>query len=63
MNRSEGILQAEKKNMTLYEFDEKHSDLEMYNNLTEFMLKNSTKIIPTTFTDRDFDDFIYDRFN
>lgn len=63
MNRSEWILQAEKKNMTLYEFDENHSDLEMYDNLADYILTNQEKVIPTTFSDRDFDDFIYDRFN
>lgn len=62
MNRSEGILQAEKKNMTLYEFDENHTDLEKYDQLTDFMLANTEKILPTTFSDREFDDFIYDRF-
>ena len=62
MNRSEWILQAEKKNMTLYEFDENHSDLQMYDDLSTFMLNNEKKTIPETFTDRDFDDFIYDKF-
>ena len=62
MNRSEWILQAEKKNMTLFEFDENHGDLEMYDNLSEFMLNSDKKIIPKTFTDREFDDFIYDKF-
>jgi len=62
MNRSEWILQAERKNMTLYEFDKNHTDLETYDNLSKFMLENKEKIIPTTFTDRGFDDFIYDKF-
>lgn len=62
MNRSDWILQAEKKNMTLYEFDEKHNDLKKYDDLSDFMLKNVKKIIPITFTDREFDDFIYDKF-
>ncbi|MBT3726688.1 hypothetical protein HOG21_03140 [bacterium] len=48
--------------MTLFEFDENHSDLEMYDNLSEFMLNSDKKIIPKTFTDREFDDFIYDKF-
>jgi len=48
--------------MTLYEFDENHNDLKKYNDLSEFMLNNDNKIIPYTFTDREFDDFIYDKF-
>jgi len=60
--RSEWILEAEKKNMTLFEFDENHKDLEVYKNLSNFILKNEEKIIPKTFSDREFDDFIYDRF-
>jgi nitrogenase subunit NifH len=55
-------LQAEKKNMTLFEFDENHKDLEVYNNLSNFILENNEKVIPKTFADRDFDDFIYDKF-
>lgn len=62
MNRSDGILQAEKKNMTLYEFDEKHEDLKKYDDLSDFILQNKNKIIPKTFTDREFDDFIYNKF-
>ena len=62
MNRSEWILEAEKKNMTLFEFDENQSDLQMYDKLSEFMQDNSEKIIPKTFSDREFDDFIYDKF-
>ena len=60
--RSEWILQAEKKNMTLFEFDEKHNDLEVYKKLSDFILQNEKKIIPKTFSDREFDDFIYDKF-
>ncbi len=60
--RSEWILKAEKKNMTLFEFDENHKNLEIYKNLADFILKNDKKIIPNTFSDREFDDFIYDRF-
>jgi len=63
MKRSEWILKAEKKNMSLYEFDENNPDLEMYNSLSDFMLENTDKIIPTTFSDREFDDFVYERFN
>jgi nitrogenase subunit NifH len=48
--------------MTLYEFDENHTDLKKYDDLSDFMLKNKKKIIPTTFSDREFDDFIYDKF-
>ncbi|MDD2566145.1 MAG: AAA family ATPase [Candidatus Gracilibacteria bacterium] len=62
MNRSEGILQAEKKNMTLFEFDENHPDLIKYKELSNLMLKNNNKIIPHTFSDTEFDDFIYDKF-
>ena len=60
--RSEGILKAERKNMTLFEFDENHNDLNNYKNLSEFILTNTNKIIPKTFTDKKFDDFIYDNF-
>lgn len=62
MNRSEWILQAEKKNMTLFEFDENHPDLIKYKELSNLMLKNNNKIIPHTFSDTEFDDFIYDKF-
>ena len=62
MNRSEWILQAEKKNMTLYEFDEKHKDLWKYEDLSNYILNNDNKIIPKTFSDKDFDDFIYENF-
>lgn len=62
MSRSQGLADAERKNMTLYEFDENHKDLEKYEELSNFILKNENKIIPTTFTDREFDDFIYDKF-
>jgi hypothetical protein len=48
--------------MTLFEFDENHSDLKGYNDLAEFMLGNEEKVVPTTFTDTEFDDFIYDKF-
>ena len=33
-----------------------------FNELSDFMLENESKIIPNTFTDREFDDFIYDNF-
>ncbi len=62
MKRSKGILEAEKHNMTLFEFDKDDNDIKKYNKLTEFMLKNNTKIIPKTFSDKEFDDFIYDNF-
>ncbi len=62
INRSDWILQAERKNMTLYEFEESHKDIEKYNLLSNFMLKNDKKIIPVTFTDQEFDDFIYNNF-
>lgn len=62
INRSIWIWKAEKQNMTLYEFDENDSDLEKYENLSNFILENTNKIVPQTFTDRDFDDFIYDKF-
>ena len=62
MNRSEWILNAEKNNMTLYEFDETHTDLKRYDELSEFILENDKKIIPNTLNDKDFDDFIYDNF-
>ncbi len=62
IKRSSWILKAEKKNMTLYEFDELDTDLEEYDNLRDFIFNNSIKIIPKPFTDKDFDDFIYDRF-
>jgi nitrogenase subunit NifH len=48
--------------MTLYEFDETHNDLNSYNDLSKFILENNNKIIPTPFTDIDFDDFIYNKF-
>jgi len=48
--------------MTLYEYDENHKDLEKYNRLSDFILKNTNKIVPKTFTDREFDDFIYNNF-
>lgn len=63
INRSEWILKAEKKNMTLYEFDENDVDFKMYDDLSDFMLVNEKKVVPKTFSDREFDDFIYDRFN
>lgn len=62
INRSEWILKAEKQNMTLFEFDENHNDLKKYNNLSEYILKNNKKIVPNTFSDKEFDDFIYDNF-
>jgi len=60
--RSEWILQAERKNMTLFEYDENHKDLEVFKDLADFMLKNGKKIIPITFSDKEFDDFIYENF-
>jgi nitrogenase subunit NifH len=48
--------------MTLYEFNENHNDLQMYDKLSQFILKNKEKIIPNTFTDEEFDDFIYNKF-
>jgi len=48
--------------MTLFEFDDGHSDLESYKKLSDFILSNTNKIVPTTFSDKDFDDFIYDNF-
>lgn len=62
MPRSEWILKAERNNMTLYEFDEKHKDLDKYNELSEYVIKNENKIVPNTFSDKEFDDFIYDNY-
>jgi len=62
MNRSEWILKAEKENKTLYEFDKEHKDLEKYDKLADFILGNQEKIIPQTFSDLEFDDFIYNNF-
>jgi len=60
--RSDWILKAERKNMTLFEFDENHSDLDTYKNLSNFILWSTTKVIPKTFSDKHFDDFIYENF-
>lgn len=62
INRSEWILQAERKNMTLYEFDENNQDLAKYDDLSNFIIKNEEKIIPKNFSDIEFDDFIYNKF-
>lgn len=60
--RSQWILRAEKLNQTLFEYDIEHIDLKIYKELWEFILNNQQKIIPKTFTDKEFDDFIYDKF-
>jgi len=62
MNRSKWVLDAEKQNMTLFESDIQHKDLTNYTDLARYMLENKTKIIPNTFSDAEFDDFIYDKF-
>lgn len=63
ISRSDWLLKAEKKNMTLYEYDENHIELEKFDYLSDYILKNKEKIIPNTFTDIEFDDFIYEKFD
>jgi hypothetical protein len=48
--------------MTLYEYDSEHIDLLKFDKLANFMLNNKNKIIPNTYTDKEFDHFIYSKF-